>query len=390
MKTYRSYSLIAALVFTLAACEAAATPSTPIIYTLPPPPESRSFLLGMNPFPHDFSLEALDEAFEIAGNHADLLLYHLDSGVPWPEALAEEPYHAAVMENLEDLVSRRKPGQKLYLAITPNAPERNQIALYNGAEESMELPPEWRGKNFSDPDVVSAYLNHSRFMLDFLKPDYFAYGIEVTCDFTGPQDPLIDEFLVLAEEVYTTLKAENPDLPIFLTICTGSFQTDDLETLMASAERVLPYSDYVGISTYPYWVVPGMKIREANPTDLPDHWFAQWAALAPDKPFAITETGYPAEDLLMPEYGVKIKGNAAWQADYVAFMLESLDALDAEFIAWFIPRDYDQLYDFLTEQYGEFQFYKTWRDTGFYDGAGSVRPALSVWDQWLEAPVEDG
>jgi len=230
MKTYRSYSLIAALVFTLAACEAAATPSTPIIYTLPPPPESRSFLLGMNPFPHDFSLEALDEAFEIAGNHADILLYHLDSGVPWPEALSGEPYHAAVMENLEDLVSRRKPGQKLYLAITPNAPERNQIALYNGAEESMELPPEWRGKNFSDPDVVSAYLNHSRFMLDFLKPDYFAYGIEVTCDFTGPQDPLIDEFLVLAEEVYTTLKAENPDLPIFLTICTGSFQTDDLET----------------------------------------------------------------------------------------------------------------------------------------------------------------
>lgn len=74
MKIYRSFLLMASLVFTLVACEAAATPSTPIVYIPPLPPQSRSFLLGMNPFPHDFTLDALDEAFEIAGNHADLLL----------------------------------------------------------------------------------------------------------------------------------------------------------------------------------------------------------------------------------------------------------------------------------------------------------------------------
>ncbi|NIS82925.1 MAG: hypothetical protein GTO14_22615 [Anaerolineales bacterium] len=354
-------------------------------------PESRSVLLGVQPFPHDISEEASDQAYDFMYEHSDLLFYHLDNGIPWPEALADEPYHPNFMEDIERMVARRKPGQPLYLAITPNQPKRNHIALYRGVDESMDLPPAWQGKSFDDHDVITAYLNHSRYMIETFDPDYFAYGIEVTCNFASADDPNLIQFLHLAEAVYPMLKQEYPDLPIFLTICTGSFEVDDINILFELGRRVLEYSDYVAVSTYPYWIVPGLKIKQANPDDLPRDWFAQWAELAPEKPFVVAETAYPAEDLKMtPVLGwrVDIEANEALQARYVAFMLEALNDLGAEFVAWFVPRDYDALYEWITEQIGEVEFYKTWRDTGFLDGDGNPRPALLVWDAWLAVPHE--
>ncbi len=354
-------------------------------------PEIRQVRLGLQPFPHDFSPEALSQAYEKVYDHSDLMFYHLDSGIPWTEALAGQPYHANFLADIETMVDGRRSGQPLYVAITPNQPERDQIALYRGVEESMELPPEWQGKAFDDPDVITAYLNHARFMIDTLQPDYFAYGIEVTCNFKTPQDPALADFLVLAAEVYPTLKAEYPDLPIFLTICTGSFEHDEIDILFDVAKQVIEYSDYVAISTYPYWIVPGMNINEANPDQLPRDWFAQWANLAPDKPFAIAETAYIAETLDMtpvPGWHVNIPANETWQADYVSFMIAEANKLDAEFIAWFVPRDYDQLYELMAAHFEGAEIVKTWRDTGFWDGNGSPRPSLDVWDAWLNVPYE--
>jgi hypothetical protein len=355
-------------------------------------PDSRTVMLGIQPFPHDMTDEAVGAAYEFVQGHADLFFYHLDNGIPWPEALAGDLYHPNFMADIEDMAAGRISGQKFYLAITPNAPERDQIAQYRGEEEGMDLPSDWQDKTFDDPDVIAAYLNHARFMIDTLGPDYFAYGIEVTCDFSGVDDPALAQFLVLAAEVYPTLKQDYPDLPIFLTICTGSFQHDDINVLFELSKQVLEYSDYVAISTYPYWIVPGMKIKEANPDNLPRDWFAQWTNLAPEKPFAVAETAYPAENLKMTPvffWRVNIEANENWQADYVAFMLEELNNLDAVFVAWFIPRDYDALYDWITEQVGEVEFFKTWRDTGFLDGEGVERPSLAVWDAWLGLPHTD-
>jgi hypothetical protein len=385
------FMTITALVLATLACDGESTPTARILSAADPTltenlPDSRSVLLGMQPFPHNASIEAVDQAYEFVSEHSDLLFYHLDNGIPWPEALADEPYHPNFIEDIDRMVAGREMGKPLYLAITPNQPERNRIALYRGEDESMELPPDWRDKSFDDPDVITAYLNHARFMIETFEPDYLAYGIEVTCEFKDVDDPSLTHFLGLAKVVYPTLKGEFPDLPVFLTLCTGSFQHDDIDILFELGRRVLEYSDYVAISTYPYWIVPGMKIEQANPDDLPRNWFVQWAELAPEKPFIVSETVYPAEDLKMtPVEGwkVDIEANEAWQAHYVAFMLGELNVLGAEFVAWFVPRDYDALYEWIENQIGEVEFYKTWRDTGFLDGEGNQRPALEVWDAWL-------
>ncbi len=386
-------SLLAVLLVATLACgestsTTAPTPSTGN-YSLPPLPESRSFRLGLQPFPHALTAEAIEQAHEYASQHADLLFYHFDRGVPWPEALAGGPYPQNFLDEILPMAEKRRNYGKLYLAITPNQPERDQLALYWGEEsDGLPLPPDWENKSFDEPEVLIAYLNFARFMIDTFQPDYFAYGIEVTCSTSDPDAPEFAAYLSLARQVYTTLKAEYPDLSIFHTICTGSFDTDSLDVLMETGRRALEFSDYVAISTYPYWIVPGMKIRQANPADLPRDWFVQWAALAPEKPFAISETGYIAEDMVIPDYDVHIQGNPVWQADYVAFMLQSLNDLKAEFVAWFVPRDYDRLYEQLQSMGLASPAWLIWRDNGLWDGNGKARPALDVWGAWLALPLE--
>ena len=43
---------------------------------------------GFTPFPYDFGLSAVEETYDIAAEHSDMITFHFDNGVPWSEALA--------------------------------------------------------------------------------------------------------------------------------------------------------------------------------------------------------------------------------------------------------------------------------------------------------------
>lgn len=122
-----------------------------------------------------------------------------------------------------------------------------------------------------------------------------------------------------------------------------------------------------------------------DPNDLPADWFSCMADLAPEKPFAVAETGYIAEDLVMKKYGVNIKGRETWQAEYAKILLNESNNLNAEFIVWFVPRDYDRGWEQL-ESMGWEVFFKTCCDTGLIDGNGNPRLSLRIWDAWLGLP----
>ena len=56
--------------------------------------------------------------------------------------------------------------------------------------------------------------------------------------------------------------------------------------------------------------------------------------------------------------------------------------MHAEFVIWFVPVDYDLLWDRLKDQ-GVDEFYKLWRDCGLWDGELYPRTSLFLWKQWL-------
>jgi len=343
-------------------------------------PGNRSFLMGFTPWPFDFKPTAVEQTYEAIAAHADLICHHMDDGVPWPEAYTGSPYPSSVQAEINKRLANTRPGMKVYLALTPLSMNRLELAGYwNNEGSNMERPGEWALRNFDSPEVMAAYLNYCRYMIEQFNPDYVAYGIEAN-NFTSVSDPNYIRFKILVQNTYNTLKTEYPALPLFLTFQIAVPEADKATTLQINQE-LLVFSDYVASSTYPYWVF-GSDENKANPNNLPDDWFDEMADLAPGKPYAVAENGYIAEDLSIPLYGVHIEATEGWQAEYVQSLFMKMNELNAEFIVWFCIRDYDQAWIDL-KLFGFEPWGKMWRDTGLLDGHGGGRMALGVWDAWL-------
>jgi hypothetical protein len=342
-------------------------------------PDSRSFYMGMTPNPHEYTPEGMEEAYRILDEHTDIIVHHFDSGIPWPEALENEPYHAQVENDLQYRTAKLKEGQRVYLAIAPLDQDRSSLAGYWGEIPAMERTGEWEDKAFDDPEVIEAYLDFSRDLIDRFKPDYFNYGVEVNLPWEGLDDPDFQSFLAFAEGVYATLKNEYPEMPVFLSLLKMEAQND--QTRMEINRKLLEYSDLVAVSTYPFLVDLGHM--EANPSFIPQDWFSSMAGLDPGKPFAVAETGYIAEDLYMVQDDVELKGTEEWQAEYVQFLLSECNGLNTEFVTWFVPRDYDRASEYIKSIGGFPEWVHLWRDCGLIDGDGDARESLLVWDAWL-------
>ena len=333
-------------------------------------PESRSFHMG---FSGTFGgpLEVHEQVDKTMAEHAEMvvLIFHDLVDVPWPEALAEKPYPRELEEKIAFRKSHLPKGQKVYVMAGPLTLGRNAL---------KERPDDWKDKDFDDPDVIAAFTNHCRRLIREFKPDYFCYGVEVnTLATSNPTG--FRKYLVMAKEVYEALKKENPNLPIFLSFTIDHYYKDE-ENQREAVRQLLPYTDYIAVSTYPY--MSGF----ANPEDFPQDWFSRIAELDPTKPFAIGETSYPAEDLVLPERNVNVPGSEAWQAWYARFILEESNRLNGRFVAWFFARDYDAYFEQLDEEDSFTKLLRIWRDTGMLDGDGNARESLHIWDEWLKLP----
>jgi hypothetical protein len=333
--------------------------------------------MGFTPFPYDFTNEAVEFTFANINYHSDMVVHHFDNGIPWEEALNDSKMSRNILYDLNNRISRTGADKDVYLGVTPLSTYRDQLAGYWGESENMELPDKWKSKSFNDPDIIRAYLNYCRFMIDKFEPKYFAYGIEV--NMLGHHDPeVFRDYLVLTENIYIGLKSFYPDLPIFLTIQLETFN-NNFEKQKDIIESIIPYTDYIAISSYPFG-------NFSDPGDIPGDWFSRLYNMAPEKPVATAETAFLAEDLTLEIFnGNTIEGNQDYQARYLDLLFNQMAGIDCKFITWFVIRDYDQLWLSMEEQ-GVDEIFKSWRDTGLIDEEGNPRLALKYWDKWLSLP----
>ncbi len=328
--------------------------------------------MGFTDFPHALSIDALVEAYGVIERDGDLAAMHFDSGIPWPEALSGAPYAQQYLDELNGKAGIVPDGHVVYLAITPISFGRDGLAVYHGATANEPLPAPWDGYGFDEPDVIKAFIAHAKLMIDLYSPDYFAYAIEANALYDNrPED--WPAFLALAEAVYTSTKASHPELPVFVTLQAEWFHRDP--TAQADAiTQLLPFTDLIALSSYPF-------IDELDADEIPETYFSEITALAPDKPFAIAETSWPAENVDDP-YPVVLPGSEDKQRLYVERLLNEAEELDAEFVTWFFTRDFDDQWDNVLVSHPSAPTLRLWKDTGLYDGEGTPRAGLSV---WLEA-----
>lgn len=157
------------------ACAGAASPAAPPSSTAP----SRPFALGLGDFPHARTVAAVEAALEAIRRDADMMVVHLDDGVPWEEAAAGAPYPPAYQADLERRARAQPPGHLRYLAATPLSFLRDGLADRQGGGGSEPRRPPWDRRRFDDPETIEAYAAHCERLIGLFNPDFFTYGIEV-------------------------------------------------------------------------------------------------------------------------------------------------------------------------------------------------------------------
>ena len=373
---HKSIALLLTVTSVLAACGGSSSGggggTTP-----PPPAPTRSFYMGFTPWPYDATQAAVDDVNQRIQDNGDIVDHHVMVGVPWEEALQGLPYHPNVDADLTARVQMVQPGKEVFLAIDSLSGVRDAMAANWGENFNEPLPPPWDTRGFADAEVATAYLNFSLDLIARFDPAYFNYGTEIS-ELMLNDPAAFDDYVTFAETVYNGIKAQHPNLPVMVSIAFKSPGSAEMATIAAGFERIRDYVDIVGVSTYPYVFFD--HADKGNPDNLPSNWLDQVTTLAQGKPVAITETGWAAEDLVIPTFGVDVPSSEAFQQAYASRLLSEADALNAEFVIWWTVVDFDALWNGVLLQD---PVASIWRDIGLYDEGLQARPALSEWQSWL-------
>jgi hypothetical protein len=337
----------------------------------------RTFALGFTDFPHDLGTAAIHAAWDVIATDGDLAVALFDEGVPWQEALDGTPYPGSLQSSIDLKRSRVPSGHVVYLAVTPINANWNGLAGHAGG--SHPDPNPWDDHEFNTQDVIDAYTAHCERMIDYFSPDYFAYAIEVNR--MAWYEAEWDAFVDLAASVYTAVKSNHPGLRVFVTLQADVYHSDPTGQAAAISD-LLFYTDMIAVSGYPF------TEPLSDPTLLRSDYFSALADLSFGKPFAVTETAWPAEDIGEPaEAFYWIEADQTTQLAYLERVVLDCDYLNAEFLCWFLTRDYDEAWDEYYQHWSSAPTLRVWRDTGLYGGYGDPRPALADWHQTLARPL---
>lgn len=331
------------------------------------PTGPRNFYMGFTGFVYDYTPAAVEATHKFVRENGDILCHHIE-GVPWAEALKDEPFPAALFQEWKDKKSAARPGMKIYLAISPGRGDLKP------ADKGGPVPPELTGKSYDDPLVLKAYLNYCRRAIEFFGPDYLAIGIETNEIYSSGADKW-RAYVTLHQYIYRELKKERPILPIFAS-WTLHNMVKQRGKMLDEWHKLMPYNDMIAVSYYPFFVEDKNRLAALD-------WITEQFD-SYKKPYAIVETNDAAERLELTSYKVVIDGSPEKQVNYYRHLLNIAQQHKFEFVISFVHQDYDALWEKIEKISPE--LFKAWRDCGLLDQDGQTRPAFWIWKSYYKLP----
>lgn len=360
----------------IVACGGSSSSSSPP--PLPPEEEpTRTFKMGFTPWLYEATLNAQTTTYDRLQQHGDIIKHHLMSGVPWQEALEQTAYHPNVEAEINGRLTNTANSMEVFLAIDSLNTARNGLVPNWGETVNMPLPGEWANRSWSSSEVITAYINFSIDMIDRFQPTYFEYGTEVSELILNDPTAYI-EYLVFAEAVYNAIKSRYPDLKLMTSVALKSPNSNSMALIATSYPSLLAYTDVVGISSYPYAFYE--HINKGDPANLPINWLSQISAITANKPLAISETGWIAEDLEITEFQYSEQSDVNKQSSFTTLVLNQANDLNVQFVIWWCITDFDALWQ---DTLARDPTAKIWKDIGLYDQNQMPRAALAQWDYWF-------
>ena len=342
-----------------------------------PAAETRTFYMGTTPWPADFTFSEVDSAYLFINNRCDIVSHHFDDGLPYEEAFYNRPMPANLQQDIQTRKTKTAAGKKVFLSVSALALNRvTRPDYYTNAPATDSIKNYWRQLPFDNNKVVTAYVNYVSWLIEQLQPVYVNYGVESNASGWNPTNFLL--YKSFLQQVYQQLKIKYPSIPFFI-----SFIVDETNEGFNYANQLIAYTDFVGLSAYPYVTVSSSGSGNTNPANFPAGYFERFANLAATKPLAFAETGYIAENLVIPSFSLNKQGNVNWQKDYLEKVLQFCNERKAKLFIWFCHKDYDAGNNTL-RTLGLYQdLFGFWEDTGLKDENGKERPAYASWLAWM-------
>lgn len=338
--------------------------------------QKRTFLMGVTPWPADFTVAEVDTAYAFINSHCDLVSHHFDDGIPYQEAFTQQNYPIDFVNDVNYRKSKTNAQNKILLSVSAlNLTRIHKADYYKNSTVAQSIKTQWESLPINHPNVVVAYVNYMNYLINSFQPDYINYGVESnSLQFTTAEFSLYKDFIA---QVFAQLKAQHPTIPLFV-----SFMVDESSEGFQNAQQLLPYTDIIGLSAYPYITISSSNSGNTNPDIFPANYFERFITMA-NKPFAFAETGYLAENLNIPSYNLNKLGTAAWQNAYLKKILELCQDNHAEFCVWFCSKDYDAATQTMINMGVYMDLFGFWKDTGFKDQWGQKRPSYQTWLDWM-------
>lgn len=337
--------------------------------------------MGTTPWPSDLTFEEVDKTYDFINNHCDIVAHHFDEGVPYEEAFNQTEMPQELIDNILTRTTKTKRETKVFLSVSALSITRTERAkYYESVSTSQSTIDSWKKLAFNDAKVITAYVNYISYLIDEFHPVYVNYGVESNGMFWEPTE--FEKYKQFLEKVYSQLKVKYPNIPFFI-----SFIVDESSEGFKYASQLTEYTDFIGLSAYPYVSVSSSQNGNTNPDDFPANYFEKYIALDSNKPLAFAETAYIAQDLKVPDYSLDKKGNEVWQQKYLEKVLNLCQSKKAKLFIWFCPKDYDALVTTFQEQglndAATLNLLKLWRDTGLIDENDNQRASYNSWLTWM-------
>jgi hypothetical protein len=326
----------------------------------------------------------VEYTYEKISENSDIINHHFDNGVPWVESLTGADYPENIMNDWSFRKSMTPRDDIVYVSVAALRSARDGLALYRGSADDMPLPEPWDSYPFNHENVKTAYLAYCKRTIDYFEPDYFNMNIEANLlHFLNPA--LWSDFIELHRYVYQELKTAYPALVIFASVTgahllDGYFEGNDHVAQRDAANEIIEYSDLYALSFYPH--LSGFL---GNP--YPTISFDELLSIS-NKPFAIAETGYPAQSFNIDADGtmVTVQSDPIKQDAYLRDVLRACEKGKALFLIQFVIRDYDQLWEDLGSRE---DLTIAWRDTGLLDEEGQKRMSYNTWRTYFQRRIGD-
>ena len=228
---------------------------------------TRSFYMGVTPWPADCIFDEINNANNFINNQCDIVSHHFDDGIPYEEAFTNQPFPAAFLQDVLTGKTKTNPGIKIFLSVSAlNLTRKEKSGYYKESTFPDSIKNKWKNLPVNDPNVVTAYINYISWLIDQLQPVFVNYGVE--SNFSRWNASACSNYRDFISKVYPQLKSKYPLVPFFIR-----FIVDESAEGYRNAQQLVPYTDYIALSAYPYVTVSSSANGSTNPVLFADNYF---------------------------------------------------------------------------------------------------------------------